>query len=144
MRRWSWLPLLSIAFAARLGAAEPTIDDIVAKNIAARGGAEKIQALRSVRLTGTLVFGGGDFRVEAQWASLRKRPGLIRTEVSLQGLTAVNAWDGKEAWSVQPFQGRREPERVSPDEAKDLAREADLEGPLVGWREKGNKVEYLG
>jgi photosystem II stability/assembly factor-like uncharacterized protein len=144
MRRWPGLALLGIAFAVRLGAAEPTVDDIVAKNVAARGGAERIQALRSLRLTGRLVFGGGDFRVEAQWAALKKRPGLVRTEVSLQGLTAVNAWDGTQAWSVQPFQGRREPERTSPDEAKELAREADIEGPLVGWREKGHKVEYLG
>jgi photosystem II stability/assembly factor-like uncharacterized protein len=144
MRRWPGLPLLWIAFAVRLGAAEPTVDEIVARNIAARGGLASIQAVRSLRLTGTAVFGGGDFRIEAQWASLRKKPGLIRTEVSLQGLTAVNAWDGKEGWSVQPFEGRREPERTSPDDAKALARDADIEGPLVGWREKGHEVEYLG
>jgi photosystem II stability/assembly factor-like uncharacterized protein len=138
------LPLLWLAFAVPLCAAEPTLDEIVARNIAARGGAARIEAIRSLRLTGTAVFGGGDFKIEAQWASLRKKPGLVRSEVSLQGLTAVNAWDGKEGWSVQPFSGRREPERTSPDDAKDLARDADIDGPLVGWREKGHKLEYLG
>ena len=82
--------------------------------------------------------------IEASWAQVVKRPGMIRSEVSLQGLTAVDAWDGKEGWSVQPFQGRREPERTSPDDAKEMARDADLDGPLVDWREKGHRVEYLG
>ena len=142
MRRWLWL--VAMAFAVPVGAADLTVDDIVSRNIAARGGAARLQAMRSLRLTGKAVFGGDDFSIEARWAQVVKKPGLIRSELSLQGLTAVNAWDGKEGWSVQPFSGRREPERTSPDDAKDLARDADLDGPLVGWREKGHRVEYLG
>ncbi len=140
----SWLGLLVLASTASLGAAELTVDEIVARNIAARGGAARLQAIRSLRLTGTAVFGGGDFKIEAQWAQVAKRPGMVRSEVSLQGLTAVNAWDGTQGWSVQPFQGRREPERTSADDAKELARDADIDGPLVGWREKGHRLEYLG
>ncbi len=33
----------------------------------------------------------------------------MRTEASIQGLTAVQAWDGKEAWQISPFQGRKDP-----------------------------------
>jgi photosystem II stability/assembly factor-like uncharacterized protein len=142
MRRW--LGLVGMAFVVPVGAAELTVDDIVSRNIAARGGAARLQAMRSLRLTGKAIFGGDDSSIEARWAQVVKKPGLIRSEVSLQGLTAVNAWDGKEGWSVQPFSGRREPERTSPDDAKGLARDADLDGPLVGWREKGHRVEYLG
>jgi photosystem II stability/assembly factor-like uncharacterized protein len=144
MRRASLLVGLGLACAVRLGAAEPTVDEIVAHNVTARGGMAKLQAIHSLRLTGTTVFGGGDFKIEAEWARLAKRPGMIRSEFSLQGLTQVSAWDGKQGWSVQPFSGRREPERTSPDDAKELARDADLDGPLVGWREKGHRVEYLG
>ena len=144
MRRWTGPLLLSLTLAAGVEAAEPTVDEIVARNIAARGGAARIEALRSLRLTGSIVFGGGDFKIEAQWASLAKKPGMIRSELSLQGLTQVTAWDGREGWSVEPFEGRREPDRTSPDDAKELARQADIDGPLVGWREKGHRVEYLG
>ena len=53
---------------ASAGAAELTLDDVVAHNVAARGGAPRLQAIRSLRLTGKAVFGSGDFRLEGQWA----------------------------------------------------------------------------
>ncbi len=121
-----------------------TVDEIVARHVEARGGMEQIRAIRSLRLTGKVLFGGGDFSLEAAWGRAAVRPGQLREEVTLQGLTAVDAWDGKDAWSVQPFGGRRDPERISADEARARAQEADFEGPLVGWREKGHTVEYLG
>src|SRR5690348_11694194 len=87
---------------------------------------------------------GQDGRFQADWSWVGKKPGLQRQEVSIQGLTAVDAWDGKDGWAVQPFQGRREPERQAADDAKDLAQRADLEGPLVGYKQKGHTAEYLG
>src|SRR5256885_9407723 len=41
-----------------------------------------------------------------------------REEVSLQGLTGIAAYDGKEGWQVQPFQGRKEPEHSSAEDRK--------------------------
>ena len=67
----------------------------------------------------------GDFSIELIWTTLFKRQGMIREEVSIQGLTAITAYDGKAGWQVQPFQGRKEPERSSPDDSKGLAQRAD-------------------
>ena len=64
-----------------------TVDEIVARHVEARGGAARLAAIRSLRLTGTSVFGGGDFRIEAEWALVVARPGRLRSELSLQGLT---------------------------------------------------------
>ena len=89
-------------------------------------------------------FGFGSGQIEAGWAQLQKRPGMIRTEVTLQGLTAVDAYDGHEGWSLDPFQGRRDAQKDSADDAREIAQDADIEGPLVHWREKGHRVEYLG
>ncbi len=121
-----------------------TVDEIVAKYVEARGGAEKLQALRSLRLTGKTEFGRRESTVVAAWGEVAKRPGMIRNETTMQGLTSVQAYDGRDAWTVNPFQGRREPQRLSADEAKWRAQDADFEGPLVRWREKGHRVEYLG
>jgi photosystem II stability/assembly factor-like uncharacterized protein len=121
-----------------------TVDEIVARYVEARGGAARLAAVRSLRLTGKIHLSGRGYSVEAAWGQLQKRPGQIRSEISLQGLTSVDAFDGKDAWSVQPFQGRRDPQRTSADEAKTLQEDADFEGPLVGWKEKGHQVEYLG
>ena len=143
MRGWLGVLLLSVAVPA-VSAPAPTLDEVVARNLEARGGLARIKALRSLRLVGTEVLGGDDFRIEAEWAWAAKRPGQARSETTLQGLTAIDAWDGQQAWSVQPFEGRRDAQRTSADEAKDTAREADFDGPLVDWREKGHRVEYLG
>jgi hypothetical protein len=121
-----------------------TADEVVARNLQARGGAAKLAAVRSLRLTGTVSFTFGDNKIDAQWAALQKRPGMVRTEISLQGLTAVDAYDGRDGWEVQPFWGRRDAHRTSADEAKDLQRNAEIGGPLAAAAEKGHRIEYVG
>src|SRR5438309_7580842 len=138
-------PALIVAAALSAAAGPLTVGDIVARHTDARGGAQKLAALQSLKISGKVFFGGGDdFTVTAEFAQVRKRPNQIRTEVTLQGLTAIDAFDGKESWSVDPFQGRKDPFRTTADEARGLAQDADLEGALIRWREKGNQVSYLG
>jgi hypothetical protein len=118
-----------------------TADELIAKNIEARGGSAKLAAVQSLRLAGRLNAGGG---LELEFAQMTKRPGMTRNEVSLQGMTAVQAYDGKEGWQIQPFQGRKDPEKMAADDYKSLVDDSDLDGPLVNYKAKGNKVEYLG
>lgn len=121
-----------------------TVDEVIARHIEAQGGLSKLQAIRSLRVSGTVTMGGEGRMIEASWASVLNRSGMIRTELSRQGFTSVDAYDGREAWTLEPSRGRRDPERTSADEAKALAQDADIDGPLIGWREKGHRVEYLG
>src|SRR5262245_29658192 len=87
--------------------------ELVAKHIEALGGKAKIDALTSLRLVGKVTFGTGDNSIDLTWTRTAKKPGLVREEGSIQGLTAVYAYDGKEGWSIQPFQGRRDPEHMA-------------------------------
>jgi len=121
-----------------------TADELIAKNIEAHGGLDKMRAIQSLKLEGRLQISGEGFSVELGYAQLQKRGGKYRNEAALQGLTAITAWDGKDAWQVQPFQGRKDPEKLAVDQAKALAQQADIDGPLVDWRGKGHKVEYMG
>jgi photosystem II stability/assembly factor-like uncharacterized protein len=121
-----------------------TLDDILAKNLAARGGEAKLRELKTLRLTGRVMLGGGNFSLEAAWGQIQKRPGLVRSEITVQGLTQIGAYDGREGWTVSPFQGRRDAERATTDDARTSAQQAELDGPLVGWRAKGHRLEYLG
>jgi len=121
-----------------------TADELVAKNIEARGGAARLDAIRSLRLTGRAVFRFGDAQIKADWARLISRPDRIRDEYSLQGLTMVLAWDGQDAWTLDPFQGRRDAQKDSADDARARSVLADISGPLVHWREKGHSIKYLG
>ncbi len=128
---------------AASGALAYTADELAARNTAAKGGLDKLGALQSLRLSGKLRINGGT--VELHYVELIKRPGSIRYEVQLQGLTRVQAFDGKEAWQINPFQGRKDPERLSADDAKGLGENAaDFTGVLVDYRAKGYKLDYLG
>jgi hypothetical protein len=68
----------------------------------------------------------------------------VRTELTLQGMTVIQAYDGKEGWKVSPFQGRKDPEKMSADDTKSLIEDAEIDGPLVDWKAKGSTVEYIG
>jgi photosystem II stability/assembly factor-like uncharacterized protein len=120
------------------------VDDIVARHTEALGGQARLAALRSLRLVGKLTFGGGNMSIDLVWTAMLKRPGMIRDEATLQGLTGLSVFDGKDGWQVQPFAGRKEPEHSSLDDCKGLAQRADFEGPLVRWKEKGFAVSALG
>lgn len=130
------------AFLVAASAQAMTADELVAKNIAARGGMEGISSIKSLRLQGKMHLAG--FGVDMEAAQTYKRPGAYRFEGTLQGMTMVQSYDGKEAWRIFPFQGRKDPERTSADDAKGLAEQADFEGGWVNATAKGNKLEYLG
>jgi len=73
-----------------------------------------------------------------------QRPNLVRETFSLQGMTAVQAYDGSAGWQIQPFGGRKDPQLMGEDDLRDLLLDADLDGPLVDYKEKGSTVEFLG
>ena len=118
-----------------------TADEIIAKNIQARGGADKLKSVQSIRSTATMTMGPG---MEAPGVLVQKRGNLARLEFTVQGLTAVQAYDGKNAWQVMPFMGKKDPELMSADEAKEVEEMADMDGPMVDYKSKGNQVELLG
>lgn len=139
------LALLGMLFTACPSPSQPSVDkvdEIVAAHLAARGGKDRIQALRSVRETGTVTASDG--RV-ARVVREIQRPGLFRLEFSYQGTTSVFANDGKAGWQIAPLQGQFEPQAMPPEaDAAGGADQRDIEGPLVDWRKKGHVVELVG
>ena len=142
MRSFHRLALLLGAMLAAAPASAHSVDELVAKNVEAKGGLAAIHAIQSLRQSGKLLVNND--QIELGYVELRKRPGLVRADASLQGLTAVQAWDGKQAWQIQPFQGRKDPEQQPLDDAKDLIEDADFDGPLVDYAAKHYKLDYLG
>jgi hypothetical protein len=119
-----------------------TINELVSKNIEAKGGADALHALQSLRLTGKMLVNEG--QIQLAYLQTKKRPDGVRTEGTLQGMTQVEAYDGKEGWKISPFQGRKDPEKMSADDVKSLMEDAEIDGPLVDWQVKGSTVDYLG
>ena len=121
-------------------ASAQTVDEVVAKNIQAHGGKEKLKAVSSMRTTAKLTQ--GSFR--AEFRQEIKRAGKVREEVIIQGLAQVQAYDGKTGWQISPFGGRKDPELLSQDDLKSLVVDADIDGPLMEYKEKGHKAELVG
>jgi len=134
------LPALfvSVMSAGVIGA--QSVDEIIAKNIQARGGLEKLKAVRSLRTT--VKFSDGSFR--AEFRQENKRPGKVREEFIVQGMAQIQAYDGKTGWQISPFSGRRDPDLMSADDMKSLVVDGDIDGPLVDYKEKGHKAELVG
>jgi hypothetical protein len=133
-----------LAVAALLGAVTlpaQTVDEIVARYVAARGGREALAAVRTLRMTGRAVAGPGREAIVRREIA---RPGRIRTEFEFQGTTGVYVWNGSAGWQVSPLDGRFEPEPLSEEAAAVSAEQADFEGPLVDWKTKGHLVERVG
>jgi hypothetical protein len=118
-----------------------TAEEIVSKNTEAKGGIDKMKAIKSMRMTGKLTGGGG---FSAATGQDNLRPNLVRETLSLQGMTSVQAYDGTHGWQIQPFGGHKDPELMGEDDLRDLLFDADFDGPLVDYKEKGNTVEFLG
>ena len=120
----------------------PTADELVSKNIEAKGGADALRALQSLKLTGKMLVQQG--QIQLGYVQTKKRPDEVRADATIQGMTLVQAYDGKEGWRISPLQGRRDPEKMSADDVKSLMEDAEIDGPLVDWKAKGSTVEYLG
>jgi outer membrane lipoprotein-sorting protein len=139
MKRLGWL--LAIAAVLSVPAAAQTVDEIIAKNVAARGGLEKMKAVQSMRINGRFEIGPG---MEAPFVLEVKRPEHFRMEFTVQGMTATQAYDGKSGWQIMPFNGNTNAEPLSPEDLKDAQENADIDGPLVDYKAKGHQVELAG
>ncbi|HEY3103112.1 MAG TPA: hypothetical protein VGJ69_05945 [Pyrinomonadaceae bacterium] len=131
----------ALVLAGAVSAMPQTADEIVAKYIKTVGGMEKIDAVKTIRRTGKVIAGGG---FEIPIVEENKRPNLVRQDVMIQGLVGTSAYDGKTGWKIQPWQGKKDAETMGEGEMKAIVEESDFDGPLVNYKAKGNKVEYVG
>jgi hypothetical protein len=120
----------------------PTVDELVAKNLEAKGGAAALAAIQTIRFEGRLLVNQG--QVELKYSETKERPGKVRTDAVLQGMNLVQAYNGTSGWKIFPIYGRKDPEKMSADEAKSLVEETEIGGPLENWKAQGKAVTYLG
>ena len=130
----------ALLFAMSSFAADLTVDDILAKNAEARGGMEKLRAVKSLRFSGKMAMMG----MEAPITLSQVRPDKMRMEFTLQGMTGVQAYDGTTGWMIMPFMGKKDAEAMSGDMLKEVKEQADIDGPFIDYAKKGHKVELLG
>jgi hypothetical protein len=139
MKRWIF-PAIALLCLSAYGFSQ-TVDELVTKNLEAKGGLDKIKAVKTRRMTGRAEQSDGPpLTVMIE----NGRPDEIRQDITIAGMTMVQAYDGKAGWTIQPFSGRKDPQFMGEDDLRDLSLDADIDGPLVDYKAKGNTVEYMG
>lgn len=118
-----------------------SVDDIISRYLAARGGADKIKSVNTERITGTISLGPD---AESPFFLERKRPLKLHMEITVSGQTLIRTYDGKSSgWIYNPFRPNPTVESISPSDLQDIFEEADFDGPFVDYQEKGNKLEFV-
>lgn len=122
-----------------------TVDEIIAANLEAKGGAAAWRELASARMTGVMRMGGGAAgALEMPFTVEFKQPDKVRLEFTMQGMTGVQAFDGTTGWAIMPFLGKTEAEEMAEDQVKQLKNQADFKGVLLDHQAKGHTVELVG
>ena len=139
-RRWTALTIVLASLVLAAPIAAQTVDELVAQHIEARGGQTRLRAVQTIKITRTVATPFSNVRV----IIYRKRPQLFRAEqgpiepgapLVSRGINADAAWDTVQG-KVVP---RPEAEAA---EAREL--DADFDGLLVDWKQKGHTVTLEG
>ncbi|HEY3129352.1 MAG TPA: hypothetical protein VGL91_07835 [Acidobacteriota bacterium] len=129
------VPLLGIA----LQGATSNVDELIQKNIDARGGLQRIRAVKTMKMSGAILVRG----TKGKFTLLLKRPHFVRMEMYAEGSAVVQAYDGTTAWSMNSS-SPGVAEKVPEAQAKTVKEQADFDGPLVDYQQKGNTIELVG
>ncbi len=140
MKKFIVLVILMVTYMSFSGSAqEISLDAVLAKYYQAAG-IELMREWKTLSMTGKSTAQGMEFPVTI----IMKRPWKMRTEVEIQGNKMLQIIDGEAGWTVIPWSGSSDPQDMTQDEVKAMKDQADFEGPLFKWKEKGHKVELIG
>lgn len=119
-----------------------TLDEIVAKNIEARGGEAAFKKIQSLKANVSMSMAQAG--MEMSMSITMKRPQKMYVEIEVMGAKIVQAYDGKNGWSINPMMGSDKPQQMSEEELKDIRENANMDGDFIDYKTKGTKLEYLG
>src|SRR5437763_9060873 len=164
---FAYLPLALAGSGSDTNANAPklTADEIVNKNVAARGGLSAWRGVQRLQMKGKMEAGGNRRealviptakkgmqapaqrpveQVQLPFVMELERGRKKRLEIQFNGQTAVQVYNGTQGWKLRPFLNRHEVENYTAEETKSAATDADLDGLLIDYAAKGETVELAG
>jgi len=125
------------------GAPNLSAEQVIERNVAARGGLAAWHGVQTLTMSGHMDIGGRT-NMEVPFRSDMKRPRKLRFALNFDGQKAVQIYDGAHGWKIRPYLGRTDAEPYSPEDQQRAAEMQDLDGPLVDYKAKGTKVALDG
>ncbi len=111
-----------------------TLEEVLNNHFEAVG-QDKLVKVDAVTTTGKINQGG----LEIPFSQFSMRPGYVRTEGTFQGMMFIQTYNGTEGWNLNPFTGATEAQPMTDDEMKGMRIQADMDGLLWNWKEKGHQ-----
>ena len=139
MKRISFVLSALLIILSGLTIQAQTLEEILAKHFETIG-QDKLIQVQSIVTTGKILQGGIEIPIKAY----TKRPNKLRMEGTFQGLTFISAYDGKQGWHLNPFMGDTLPQLSTDEELDELKDQADIDGMLYNYKDKGNTLELAG
>jgi outer membrane lipoprotein-sorting protein len=97
-----------------------TAEDIVAKMIKAQGGKAALEKIKDSTLTGTMEI--IQMGMSGSLTYYQKEPNKMRMDMEFMGMAMTQAYDGENAWGVNPQTGGIED--MPEDQAKEMRRQS--------------------
>jgi hypothetical protein len=126
--------LVSVQFASA-----QTVDEVIDKYMAARGGKEKLAAIRSIYMEGSREMMGNEVTVRVT----KEQGKLSRTDFEMGSTNGFNLVTEKGAWNYFPMR-MDAPQKAEDSLLPAMQSETDIAGPLVDYVAKGHKAELEG
>lgn len=142
MLKKHWIAAAVLGCCLSMTLTAQTADEVVAKYIEAHGGYETLKAVNSMKITG--IQGVPMQGLELPFTVFQKRPNKMYMEATFQGMSYVTAYDGESGWSINPFMGDPAPQPMTESEVEQIKVEADIDGVLMDYKDKGHRIEVLG
>jgi hypothetical protein len=117
-----------------------TADDVVNKYLTAMGGKEKLNALKTVKMEGSLSVMGNDVAI----IMTKKHLVGMRMDISVMGTENYQVVTPAKGIVFMPVQGMSEPTEMPAEQLKSALNQLDIQGSLVDYKEKGSTIELVG
>jgi hypothetical protein len=116
-----------------------TADEVVEKYLETIGGAEKWKTFHSMRVSGSAIQMGMNF----PFTMISMQPNLSKVTAEVMGKQFIEAYDGTDAWMLNPFMGSPDPTKKTEEESKDAAAQR-FESDFINYKEKGHTIALEG
>jgi len=125
--------------ACTVTASAQSADEIIAKYHENTGGAAKWKSLKTKTSTGKMTMQG----MELDFVMTEKAPNKQHMKISFQGQEIISAYDGVDAWMINPMMGGKDPVKLPAEQAKEMTSK-QLEDDFIDYKAKGHEVKLLG